>query len=166
MPRLQALILGLAALALVPGCGKDDATTPGSGGGGSPATKPALVFSAIPSTTDQTGYEARFGKVAEWLSERLGVTVKYQHSADYAQSVAAFVSGDVLFAWFGGLTGVQARAAVAQYQAQVAQFDATVTAYKLAARPVAIVRGYEPPLAQPAGTGRDLIMGPERDLFR
>lgn len=67
------------------------------------------MFSAIPSTTDQTGYEARFGKVAEWLSERLGVTVKYQHSADYAQSVAAFVSGDVLFAWFGGLTGVQAR---------------------------------------------------------
>ena len=109
MPRLQALILGLAALALVPGCGKDDATTPGSGGGGSPGAKPTLVFSAIPSTTDQTGYEARFGKVAEWLSERLGVTVKYQHSADYAQSVAAFVSGDVLFAWFGGLTGVQAR---------------------------------------------------------
>lgn len=109
MPRLHALILGLAALALVPGCGQDDATTPGTGGGGSPAAKPTLVFSAIPSTTDQTAYEAKFGKVAEWLSERLGVPVKYQHSADYSQSVEAFVSGDVLFAWFGGLTGAQAR---------------------------------------------------------
>lgn len=43
---------------------------------------------------------------------------------------------------------------------------AELVMHKLAARPVAIVRGYEPPLAQPAGTGRDLIMGPERDLFR
>jgi hypothetical protein len=38
--------------------------------------------------------------------------------------------------------------------------------HKLAARPVAIVRGYESPLAGTPGTGRDLIMGPERDLFR
>ena len=38
--------------------------------------------------------------------------------------------------------------------------------HKLAGRPVAIVRGYEPPLPGDPGTGRDLIMAPERDLFR
>jgi hypothetical protein len=38
--------------------------------------------------------------------------------------------------------------------------------HKLAGRPVAIVRGYAPPLPAAAGTGRDLIIGPERDLFR
>ena len=43
---------------------------------------------------------------------------------------------------------------------------AELVMHKLAARPVAIVRGYEPPLVAAAGTGRDLIMGPERDLFR
>ncbi len=43
---------------------------------------------------------------------------------------------------------------------------AELVMHKLAARPVAIVRGYEPPLVAAPGTGRDLIMGPERDLFR
>ena len=38
--------------------------------------------------------------------------------------------------------------------------------HKLAGRPVAIVRGYEPPLPATPGMGRDLIMEPERDLFR
>jgi coenzyme F420-0:L-glutamate ligase/coenzyme F420-1:gamma-L-glutamate ligase len=38
--------------------------------------------------------------------------------------------------------------------------------HKLAGRPVAIVRGYAPPLPAAAGTGRDLIISPERDLFR
>ena len=38
--------------------------------------------------------------------------------------------------------------------------------HKLAARPVVIVRGYEPPLAAPPGTGKELILDPARDLFR
>ncbi|HEU0115937.1 MAG TPA: coenzyme F420-0:L-glutamate ligase [Thermomicrobiales bacterium] len=38
--------------------------------------------------------------------------------------------------------------------------------HKLAARPVALIRGYQPPLAAAPGTGRDLIMDPTRDLFR
>jgi coenzyme F420-0:L-glutamate ligase/coenzyme F420-1:gamma-L-glutamate ligase len=43
---------------------------------------------------------------------------------------------------------------------------AELVMHKLAARPVAIVRGYEPPRPGPPGTGRDLIMSPEQDLFR
>jgi hypothetical protein len=38
--------------------------------------------------------------------------------------------------------------------------------HKLAERPVAIVRGYRAPLPGEPGSGRDLIMAPERDLFR
>ncbi len=38
--------------------------------------------------------------------------------------------------------------------------------HKLASRPVVVVRGYEPPVAAPPGTGRDLILDPARDLFR
>ncbi|MDQ3226928.1 MAG: coenzyme F420-0:L-glutamate ligase [Chloroflexota bacterium] len=43
---------------------------------------------------------------------------------------------------------------------------AELVMHKLAGRPVAIVRGYRAPLAATPGTGRDLIMGEERDLFR
>ncbi|MBA3450239.1 MAG: coenzyme F420-0:L-glutamate ligase, partial [Chloroflexia bacterium] len=43
---------------------------------------------------------------------------------------------------------------------------AELVMHKLAGRPVAIVRGYQPPLPAAPGTGRDLIMDPERDLFR
>jgi coenzyme F420-0:L-glutamate ligase/coenzyme F420-1:gamma-L-glutamate ligase len=38
--------------------------------------------------------------------------------------------------------------------------------HKLAARPVALIRGYQAPIAAALGTGRDLIMDPTRDLFR
>ena len=37
---------------------------------------------------------------------------------------------------------------------------------KLDARPVTIIRGYVPQTDTPAGTGRDLVMPPERDLYR
>ena len=43
---------------------------------------------------------------------------------------------------------------------------AELVMHKLAARPVAIIRGYVPPLSGSLGSGRDLIMKPERDLFR
>ena len=43
---------------------------------------------------------------------------------------------------------------------------AELVMHKLAGRPVAIVRGYRSPLPGDPGSGRDLIMAPERDLFR
>jgi len=47
--------------------------------------------------------------VAEYLSEKLGVPVEYVPARDYQASVEMFRNGDVHMAWFGGLTGVQAR---------------------------------------------------------
>jgi coenzyme F420-0:L-glutamate ligase/coenzyme F420-1:gamma-L-glutamate ligase len=43
---------------------------------------------------------------------------------------------------------------------------AELVMHKLAGRPVAIVRGYRAPLSGEHGSGRDLIMAAERDLFR
>jgi coenzyme F420-0:L-glutamate ligase / coenzyme F420-1:gamma-L-glutamate ligase len=43
---------------------------------------------------------------------------------------------------------------------------AELVMHKLDGRPVAIVRGYQAPLPGEPGSGRDLIMAPERDLFR
>ncbi|MFT5048670.1 MAG: phosphonate transport system substrate-binding protein [Chlamydiales bacterium] len=70
-----------------------------------------LRFTAIPDN-NKTELELKFAPLAEHLGEVLGVPVEYVPTADYSASVEMFKNGDVDLAWFGGLTGVQARAAV------------------------------------------------------
>lgn len=70
-----------------------------------------LVFTAIPDE-NTTELREKFDPVAAYLSEKLGVEVAYQPTSSYSASVEAFKNGDVQLAWFGGLTGVQARAVV------------------------------------------------------
>ena len=72
---------------------------------------PALRFTAIPDDA-KSHLQARFEPVAAHLSAALGVPVEYVPTSDYQGSVEAFKNGDVQLAWFGGLTGVRARAAV------------------------------------------------------
>lgn len=95
-----ALAAAFASLALV-GC---------SGGDGSGA-EPVLRFTAIPDD-NTTELREKFDPVARYLSEKLGVTVEYVPSSDYGASVEMFKNADIHLAWFGGLTGVQARQAV------------------------------------------------------
>ena len=83
----------------------------GCGGGGSTSPTAVLRFTAIPDD-NTTELARRFQPVATYLSERLGVPVDYIPSADYGASVEMFKNGDIQLAWFGGLTGVQARQAV------------------------------------------------------
>jgi phosphonate transport system substrate-binding protein len=68
-------------------------------------------FSAIPDEKP-TENEVRFAPVAEYLAEKLGVKVEYKAVTNYSGSVQAFKNGDIDAAWFGGLSGVQARLAV------------------------------------------------------
>ncbi|MCG8591262.1 MAG: putative selenate ABC transporter substrate-binding protein [Proteobacteria bacterium] len=81
------------------------------GGGERPNSIPTLHFSAIPDQ-DETRLRERFEPWARYLSESLDVPVAYVHATDYADAVDLFKHGDVQLAWFGGLTGVQARHAV------------------------------------------------------
>lgn len=67
-----------------------------------------FYFSAIPDE-DQTALVARFSKVAEYLEGKLGVDVEFVPVKDYSASVTAFRNDQIQLAWFGGLTGVQAR---------------------------------------------------------
>jgi len=73
--------------------------------------KSAFRFSAIPDEKP-TENEARFARVAEYLAEKLGIKVEYMAVTNYSGSVQAFKNGDIDAAWFGGLSGVQARLAV------------------------------------------------------
>lgn len=70
-----------------------------------------LVLSAIPDgkISDQ---ELKYKALADYLSEKLDITVKYDISADYDVAVERFANKEVHLMWFGGLTGVKARAKV------------------------------------------------------
>lgn len=72
------------------------------------ASAETLYFSAIPDE-DETALVARFTKVAEYLEAELGVDVEFIPVKSYAASVTAFRNDQIQLAWFGGLTGVQAR---------------------------------------------------------
>lgn len=88
-----------------------------SGGSG----EKTLVISGIPDQ-DVSVLEARFNKMAQYLTEKTGVRTRYQPTVDYAAVVTGFKNGDIQLAFFGGLTGVQARLAVPGAQA-IAQRD-------------------------------------------
>ncbi|MEM7586134.1 MAG: putative selenate ABC transporter substrate-binding protein [Acidobacteriota bacterium] len=92
-----------------------------AGDGPEPAEAPTAEakvfrFSAIP---DQNTTETRekLQPLIEHLAQQLEVEVEYVPARDYQASVEMFKNGDVQLAWFGGLTGVQARQAVAGAQA-------------------------------------------------
>jgi len=72
------------------------------------AAADTFVFTAIPDQ-DETQLVERFGAVEAYLEEQLDVDVKYIPVKSYAAAVSAFRNNQVQLAWFGGLSGVQAR---------------------------------------------------------
>jgi phosphonate transport system substrate-binding protein len=71
-------------------------------------TTAKLSLAGIPDQEAQQ-LSRRFEGVENYLSETLGVEVEYVPTTNYAATVVAFEQGDIQLAWFGGLTGVQAR---------------------------------------------------------
>lgn len=76
-----------------------------------PAQAQVFTFTAIPDQ-DESKLEARFNAVGEYLEQELDVEVRYVPVKSYAAAVSAFRNNQVQLAWFGGLSGVQARARV------------------------------------------------------
>ncbi|MGL6161556.1 putative selenate ABC transporter substrate-binding protein [Microbulbifer sp.] len=78
--------------------------------------RPQFTLTAIP---DQNEAELvrRFGQVADYLSEQLEVNVEYIPVKSYPAAITAFRNNQVQLAWFGGLSGVQARRAVPDSEA-------------------------------------------------
>jgi phosphonate transport system substrate-binding protein len=102
MKKVVATILtGIMALSIT-GCSKSVQTS-------EKKDIPEFKIGAIP---DQSAAELNknMDEVAKYLSEKTGLKVKYVPSVDYAALVTGFERGEVQLAWFGGLTGVQARA--------------------------------------------------------
>ncbi len=85
------------------------------------ASRRPFVISAIPDQ-DPERLQRLYGGLASYLSNELGVPVKYLPVTDYAASVTAFKVGELDLVWYGGLTGTQARLQVPGARA-VAQRD-------------------------------------------
>ena len=82
-------------------------------------------------------------------------------------NVAVGVAGIAPMADYRGQhdpSGYELRASVLAVAAELAA-AAELVMHKIALRPVAVVRGYVPQASGPAGTGRDLVMAEERNLF-
>lgn len=75
---------------------------------GAESTGRPFTIGAIPDQ-DPEKLQRLYGKLADYLSTELGVSVVYRPVTDYTASVTAFSIGDLDMVWFGGLTGVQAR---------------------------------------------------------
>ncbi len=130
---MRTLVVTFALLALcgaVGGCGRGTETPP-----------PVLRFTAIPDQ-NSTELKQRFATLAAYLAETLGVAVEYVPARDYQATVEMFRNGDIQLAWFGGLTGVQARAAVPGARA-IAQgaADPSYYSYFIVNAEVDLVRG-------------------------
>lgn len=126
--------LVLAALVAV-GCGSDDngdAAGEDSSGDDSSGFEGTLSISAIPDQ-DPEILARNYGKLADYLSDELGIDVEFVPVTDYEASVTQFRVGDLQLVWFGGLTGVQARLQVDGAEA-IAQrdIDESFTSYFIA----------------------------------
>lgn len=93
---------------------------------------PTLVFTAIPDQ-DASKLAQRFAKVRDYLQQELDVKVRFVPVKSYAAAITAFRNNQVQLAWFGGLSGVQARLLVSGSQA-IAQGkeDPNFTSYFIA----------------------------------
>ena len=105
-------VLFLTALFAI-GCGGGDGAPTSSDPAAAEAAAETvtLKFTAIPDQ-NSTELQEKFQPLADHLSQQLGVAVEYVPARDYQASVEMFKNGDAHLAWFGGLTGVQARDAV------------------------------------------------------
>ncbi|WP_059170635.1 putative selenate ABC transporter substrate-binding protein [Bacillus sp. FJAT-27445] len=104
------LILALAA------CGNKDGTSKSDDNKESKKSDEVFKIGAIP---DQSATEMKtsMDAVAKHLSEETGLKVEFVPSVDYAALVTAFQRGEIKLAFFGGLTGVQARNLVPEAEA-------------------------------------------------
>ncbi|MEM7272458.1 MAG: putative selenate ABC transporter substrate-binding protein [Actinomycetota bacterium] len=106
MRRLAFLFLSFVLIAAA--CGSDDEADTAADGSTESDFDGELVIGAIPDQ-DPEILARNYQLVADYLAEEVGVDVRFEPVTEYDAAVTAFRVGDLDLAWFGGLTGVQAR---------------------------------------------------------
>lgn len=96
---LSSLLLLLALVLALGGCSAPQAEAK------------TLYIAGIPDA-DVSLLQTRFNGIAGYLTSETGIKTVYVPATDYAAVVTGFKQGNLQLAWYGGLTGVQARLAV------------------------------------------------------
>ncbi|MEZ7955728.1 MAG: phosphate/phosphite/phosphonate ABC transporter substrate-binding protein [Rubritalea sp.] len=136
---LMSAAIGTAAIFGLNSCG-DKKETSDNG-------DKVLRFTAIPDK-DTTAQAERYKPVQDYLAKKLGIKVEFVASPDYSTSVVKFKQGDVHVAWFGGVSGVQARTAVEGAEALVSgEKDLAFKSYFIANKSTGLTRSEEFPVA-------------------
>lgn len=131
---------------MMPACNDQKRQIEQRQGNGESGSKKVLRFSAIPSQ-NSTELKAKFDPLAQYLSKELGLAVEFVPAADYKASVEMFKNGQIQLAWFGGVTGVQARAAVPGANAIVqGKEDVAFYSYFIAHKDAGLARSEQFPL--------------------
>ena len=130
----------------------------------------AGVVCLLPEDPDRSAAVIR-----DRLAERFGVAPGIIVSDSFGRAwrngivnVAIGVAGLAPLADYRGEhdpAGYELRASILAIGDELAA-TAELVMHKLEGRPVALLRGYRPPVATPHGTGRDLVMDPTKDLYR
>lgn len=137
---LLAVTLSGACFTTLTSCGGDKETASTD-----TQSNAVLRFSAIPDQ-DTTAQNERFKPVADYLAKKLGIKVEFVASPNYGSSVQKFTGGDIQLAWFGGVTGVQARDAVDGAQAIVSgEADLAFKSYFIANTSTGLTKSTEFP---------------------
>ena len=124
--RRRSVISGICGFFLVLGLGcapseVSPSSTASPETSSEPLSSEPLKVGAIPDQ-DPEKLQRLYGKLSDYLSAELGVSVEYVPVTDYTAAVTAFKVGDLDLVWFGGLTGVQSRLQVPGAEA-IAQRD-------------------------------------------
>ncbi|RHW42129.1 putative selenate ABC transporter substrate-binding protein [Neobacillus notoginsengisoli] len=116
MKKWLALLLTAILVLSMAACGSKDESSNSGDQKDKKKSDEVLKIGAIP---DQSATEMKtsMDAVAKHLSEETGMKVEFVPSVDYAALVTAFQRGEIQLAFFGGLTGVQARNLVSEAEA-------------------------------------------------
>lgn len=113
----KVMALAMAAMLFLSACGGSGTSgNESTADNGNKADGQVFKIGTIPDF-DQTELTRGFDDFATYLAKETGLKVEYVPTVDYASLVTAFERGEIQLAWFGGLTGVQARAVVPEAEA-------------------------------------------------
>ncbi|WP_428911036.1 putative selenate ABC transporter substrate-binding protein [Niallia sp. Krafla_26] len=118
MKKILSISFALFVLFLAACSGGTDEKTEDSTGSDAATdnTDQVLKIGAIPDQ-NASDLNRSLSKLAEYITEETGVRAEYVPSVDYSALVTAFERNEIDLAWFGGLTGVQARNRVPEAEA-------------------------------------------------
>ena len=116
MKKLVLLSLTVLFLLFLAACGNTDDEAKDTAENDTTEKQEIFKIGAIPDQ-NASDLNRSLSQLAEHITEETGLQAEYVPSVDYAALVTAFERGEIDLAWFGGLTGVQARNVVPEAEA-------------------------------------------------